>query len=191
MKQTLLVFLALLPLCGQEGPYDTKLGTGTLELMGGVAYRNGDGRADQAFATRLSGSLNRFLALYGEYGYTRIISEETHTNVKSEARGSIMDYGGGVELHLSGYRVQPFVTAGIGQARISAKAAIGAFKATESEYHFASSFGGGLRFFFIPHIGISVEAKTVGINQGGSLATNGRFERYALGLFYQGKAGGN
>ena len=171
--------------------YETKLGTETVEMLGGVIYRNGDGRADAAMGTRLLSGLNRWVSLYGEYSYTRLISEEFHADplqgicrcgVKEEVRDSIMDFGGGGELHLSGYRIQPYLVAGIGSVRISAKAAVGAFKATVSEYHFGSSFGGGVRLFATRNVGFSAEAKTVTIHDGGRL---GRFERYALGVFYQ------
>jgi opacity protein-like surface antigen len=57
-----------------------------------------------------------------------------------------MDIGGG-ELHLSGARVQPYILAGIGTVRLSAKVAIAYLKATETTYHFSSSLGGGVRVF--------------------------------------------
>ncbi len=186
--RALALLLAAPLLFGQDGKYETHLGTETLELLGGIAVRHGDGRADQAMGTRLSGGLNRWLSLYGEFGYSRIISEETHIRVKQELRGSLMDFGGGVELHLSGSRIQHYILGGIGSARISAKASIGSATATASEYHFASPIGGGVRIFASRNIGFSAEARTVWINGGGGLPSGGRFERYALGVFYQGRA---
>jgi hypothetical protein len=177
--RALIALLAAPLLFGQEGKYQTKLGTETIEALGGVIYRHGDGRADQAMGVRLLGGLNRWMSLYGEFGYTRVISETIYQPVKIEAQGSLMDIGGGGELHLSGARVQPYILAGIGTVRISGKVAVAFLKATESEYRFASSVGGGVRIFAMPNVGFSAEVKTVTINEGR------RFERYALGVFYQ------
>ena len=178
--RTLIALLLTTPLLfSQEGKYETKLGTETLEMLGGVAYRHGDGRADQAMGTRLASGLNRWMSLYGEFGYSRLIAETIYQPVKAEAKGSIMDIGGGGELHLSGSRVQPFIQAGIGTVRVSAKVAVAYLKETESSYRFSSQLGGGVRIFATRNVGFSAEMKTFTINEGG------RFERYALGIFYQ------
>ena len=84
--RALMALLATPLLFGQEGKYQTKFGTETLEMLGGVAYRHGGGPADQAMGTRLTGGLNRWMSLYGEFGYSRLIAETTYQPVKIEAR---------------------------------------------------------------------------------------------------------
>jgi len=71
--RALIALLAVPWLFGQEGNYETetRLGTETVEALGGVFYRHGDGRADQAMGVRLLGGLNHRMSLYGEFGYTR------------------------------------------------------------------------------------------------------------------------
>jgi hypothetical protein len=181
--RSLIALLAAPLLFGQDGRFTTTLGTEAVDLQGGVLYRHGDGHADQAVSTRLRGGLNRWMSLYGEFGYSRLIAETIYQPVKIEAKGSIMDIIGGGELHWSGARVQPYLMGGIGTGRISGKSAIGPYKATVSNYHFASNLGAGMRIFAVRNAGFSVEVKTITIQD------TGRYERYALGIFYQGRMG--
>jgi len=168
--------------------YETSLGTQTAEIMGGVVYRNVDGGVYNAVGTRILGGLNRWVSLYGEYSYSRLLSETFYADplqgvcrcsVEERYRGSIMDFEGGGKLHLSGHRLQPYLLGGVGSVRISAKAVIGAFKETASDYRFASSVGGGVHIFATRNFGFSAEAKTVAVHD------SSRFERYTVGLFYQ------
>ena len=174
--KALLVLLTIPVLCAQE----TRLGSETAEVLGGVIYKHGDGRAETAVGGRILGGINRYLSAYGEYAFSRVISETTYTPRENKVRASYMDFGGGGELHWSGHRLQPYALGGVGSVRISAKAIVGPAEATVSNYHFASSAGGGLRIFATRGVGFLVEAKSVHIP-----SISGRFERYAVGMFYQ------
>src|SRR5262245_38932250 len=78
MKAPLIIILATPLLLAQEGNYQTKLGTGTLEFLGGAIRTSGNGHAYTAYATRLSAGLNRWVSAYGEFAYSRLISDYTY-----------------------------------------------------------------------------------------------------------------
>jgi opacity protein-like surface antigen len=187
--KALLILLASSALFAQETlteqrPFQTKLGTEAVDFLGGILYGHGNGRAQTASGAKLRAGLNRFLSLYGDFGYTRILSEDRNFPTTAKVRGSLMDFGGGIEAHYSGFRVQPYGLVGAGSVRSSGKATVFGETATVSDYRFAYSLGGGVRIFATRHIGFSVEAKTMGLP-----SLDGRLDRYSLGIFYQQRRG--
>jgi len=159
--------------------FESKLGTETAEFLGGVQYQHGDGPTDPVYAGKIVGGLNRFLSYYGEYSYSRLYTDEVYPGPSIRVRGSLSDFGGGLEAHYGRHRVQPYVLAGIGSVRDSVKVSIGADKSVSSSYHFGYSLGAGARFFVVRNFGFLVEAKTV------DAIDIRRFDRYALGVFYR------
>jgi hypothetical protein len=175
MKKALLVALTLPALFAQD--YKTTLGTGTGEFIGGVQHVHSGG-TDPVIGGKLLAGLSRWLSLYGEYSYSRVRSQDFYTSNTIALRTSLMDMGGGVEVHWSGGRLQPYLLGGIGSARDSSTLSVGAAHLTRSAYHLTGSVGGGVRMFVTRRAGFLAEVKSVNGDGFG-------FERYAFGVFYQ------
>ncbi len=92
-----------------------------------------------------------------------------------------MQMGGGVQLHYSRYRVQPYVSAGIGSVRDSVKFTAPSTRVVDSSYQFAYDLGGGVRIFATKHFGFSAEARTVR----GTGSTAQLFNQFSLSAFFQ------
>src|SRR2546422_634585 len=94
--------------------FETRLGTEAGDFFGGVQYRHPHGNTDPVYGGKVRFGLCQFASLFGEYSYSRIYSQTTYISEKQQDRLSLMDMGGGIELHYSGPRLQPYLLVGLG-----------------------------------------------------------------------------
>jgi hypothetical protein len=179
MKKAFLVLLVGSALSfGQS--FETHLLTETVEAGGGISYSGSyHGGTNSEFQTKLLSGLNRYLSLFGEYSYSQTAAQTFYPGPVVGVRQSNMEMGGGVEVHYSGYRVQPYLLTGLASVRGSTKYFQGAAELVGSYYQFAYDLGGGVRIFATNHFGFSAEAKTVR-GTGGML-----FNQFSLNAFFQ------
>ncbi len=181
MKKTLLIFLTS-AVTGFGQQFETRLLTETVEAGGGIQYFGSyHGGTNSEFQTKLLSGMNRYVSLFGEYSYSQVGAQTIYPGPVEGVRQSFMEMGGGVQVHYSGYRVQPYLLVGLASVRDSRKVFIGAAEAVGSNYQFAYDLGGGVRLFATKHFGFSAEAKTVrGTGGAGQL-----FNQFSLSAFFQ------
>jgi len=162
--------------------FSNSLGTQGLDLLGGVQHTSAG--TDPVGGFRILGGLGRFVSGYVEYTYSRPVSRTfLSRGNNAEFNVSLMDYGGGLELHANRWRVSPYIYGGIGGVRTGASVHLLGRTRDSSVNNFAGSVGGGVRVYVNQYYGFMAEVK--GLRPTDSLKPHDSrwIERYALGVF--------
>jgi hypothetical protein len=175
LRYCLCLFLLASALHAQDR-YETRLGSQAVDILGGVQHTNSG--TDPVAGLKIRGGLARHLSGYGEFTYSWLRNDVfPFRGNNGQLRASLMDFNGGLELHASGWRLQPFAYAGIGAVRVGSSVEVLGQKAEDAVNKFAGSFGGGLRLHVNDYWGFSAEVKTM------KPLDIDWIQRYAAGVF--------
>jgi hypothetical protein len=156
--------------------FENRLGSQAVDFIGGVQHTNLG--TDPVAGLKIRGGLARHLSGYGEFTYSWLRNDVFLAGGNNgQVRASLMDFNGGLEVHASGWRLQPFAYAGIGAVRPGASLEVLGQKVEDAENKFAGSFGGGVRLWVNQYWGFSAEVKTI------KPIDIDWIQRYAAGVF--------
>ena len=176
MRHFICVFLLAATLAADDR-FENRLGSQAIDLIGGLQHTNLG--TDPVAGLKIRGGLARHFSAYGEFTYSWLRNDVVNLGGNNgQLRASLMDFNGGLEVHASGWRLQPFAYAGLGAVRSGASFELVGQKIEAAENKFAGSFGGGVRMWVNPYWGFSAEVKTV------KPLDIDWIQRYAAGVFF-------
>jgi hypothetical protein len=175
LRLCLCLFLLTASLAADDR-FENRLGSQAFDFIGGLQHTNLG--TDPVAGLKIRGGLARHLSGYGEFTYSWLRNDVfPFAGNNGQFRASLMDFNGGLEVHASGWRLQPFAYAGLGAVRTGISAEAVGRRVEDAENKFAGSFGGGVRMWVNPHFGFSAEVKTI------KPLDIDWIQRYAVGVF--------
>ncbi|HTQ54435.1 MAG TPA: hypothetical protein VMI94_08245 [Bryobacteraceae bacterium] len=165
--------------------YESKLGTVNLSIGGGVFIdKDMVPAAHPAVMTNTSIALHKYLAGYGEFGYTHLASGSGNVyGYDVSANAYLLDYGAGAKFTIpTGTRVVPYGTFGFGRSHLGVSASAIGMDVGAGEAAWNVNFGGGVNVFATKNVGFNFDFRAYRPSKEGYSTW---YERAAFGVFFQ------
>jgi hypothetical protein len=174
------------PVVNPKTQYDASFGTIDLSVGGGVFIdKDLVPAAHPAVLTTTTIALHKYVAAYGEFGYTHLASGSGDIyGYNVSANAYLLDYGAGGKFTIpTGTRVVPYGTFGFGRSHLRGSASVSDYGSVSAgEAFWNLNLGGGVNVFATRNIGINFDFRAYRPSENGY---SNWYERAAFGVFFQ------